>query len=126
MLSKSDNDSVEDGYLRTSEILGLDLSAELVNLSACETVLGKSYMAEGVIGLTRSFLLSGAGGVSATLWPVQDNATAMFMGIFYNYISEDLPVDQDFNETKKEFISGLHGAEYKKPYYWAPFVYYGK
>ena len=66
------------GFLTSTEIMELNIKADFVNLSACETALGKKYLAEGVVGLTGSFLIAGANGVSTTLWPVSDKSTAMF------------------------------------------------
>ena len=57
--------------------------ALLVVLSACETALGKRLDGEGMMGLSRAFLAAGASGVVATLWSVDDAATAHFMKVFY-------------------------------------------
>ena len=45
---------------------------------------------------------------------------------FYNNISRDMPYHMAISETKRDFIDGIYGEDYKDPYYWAPFVYYGK
>jgi CHAT domain-containing protein len=117
--------SKEDGYLRISEVSELNIKADLVNLSACETGLGKIYPGEGVVGLTQAFMLAGANAVSVSLWPVADEATSKFMISMYEKIANGSTYSSALNNTKLEFISGKFGDEYRKPYYWAPFVYYG-
>ncbi|MFZ3071643.1 MAG: CHAT domain-containing tetratricopeptide repeat protein, partial [Thermodesulfobacteriota bacterium] len=117
----------EDGYLKLGEILGLKLNADLVNLSACDTAIGKVYEGEGVVGLTQAFLMAGANGVSVTLWQVADESTARFMVGMYELVNKDgLSYPSAITEMKRRFASGKFGEAYKKPYYWAPFVYYGK
>jgi len=78
----------EDGRLEVHEVLGLTISADLVVLSACETALGSGRLADvppgdDWVGLTRAFLHAGARTVAATLWAVDDHATAVLMGEFY-------------------------------------------
>ena len=72
-----------DGFLRLHEVYNLDWSADLVVLSACQTALGKEIRGEGLLGLTRGFMYGGAPRVIASLWNVNDSATAQFMKRFY-------------------------------------------
>src|SRR6266511_2470030 len=81
-------DGAEDGRLEVHEVFGLNLAAELVVLSACQTGLGSGALADvpagdDWVGLTRAFLHAGARRVMATLWPVDDWATAALMERFY-------------------------------------------
>ena len=81
-------DRGDDGRLEVHEVFGLDLAADLVVLSACQTGLGSGALSDvpagdDWIGLARAFLSAGAGGVIATLWPVQDRASAALMQQFY-------------------------------------------
>lgn len=118
----------EDGYLRVSEVAGLDLNADMVNLSACETGLGKIYGGEGVVGLTQAFLLAGANGLSVSLWQVADESTMRFMVGIYRLVKETgMPYPKAIAEIKRRFIRGEIGqGAYQNPYFWAPFVYYGQ
>ena len=117
----------EDGYLRMGEIAKLDIKADFVNLSACETGLGKIYGGEGVVGLTQSFLLAGANAVSVSLWKVADESTSQFMVSMYDMVQDkDISYAVAMTEVKRRFINGNFGEEYKAPFYWAAFVYYGK
>lgn len=117
----------EDGFLNMSEIINLKLKADLVNLSACETGLGMNYGGEGLVGLTHAFFIAGANSVSASLWQVEDKSTALFMIELYKIVNNNgKTYSEAIADTKRKFISGDFGVEYKNPFYWAPFVYYGK
>lgn len=127
VLSQNNRETGEDGYLRMEEIAGLKLQADFVNLSACETGLGKIYGGEGVVGLTQAFILAGANGLSASLWQVADDSTAKFMVALYDLVQKKgVSYSQGVNEVKRRFIAGEFGDGYRAPYYWAPFVYYGR
>jgi CHAT domain-containing protein/Tfp pilus assembly protein PilF len=130
--------AAEDGYLCMPEIAALDIEAEFVNLSACETGLGKIYAGEGVVGLTQSFLIAGANGLSVSLWQVADESTKEFMvGMYRKVKDEGLSYAEAIREMKLEFLGGApaggaeksgasHSGRYANPFYWAPFVYYGE
>jgi CHAT domain-containing protein/Tfp pilus assembly protein PilF len=123
----SNNNGKEDGYLNAKEINGLRIKADFVCLSACETALGKLYKGEGVVGLTNSFMIAGANGVCVSLWPIADRfSTPRFMSKLYEHIQyENIDYPLAISAVKREFLKGTFGEEFKKPFYWAPFVYYG-
>ena len=73
----------QNGYLRLHDIYNMRLDADLVVLSACQTALGKEIKGEGLVGLTRAFIYAGAPRVVASLWQVNDLATAELMNNFY-------------------------------------------
>ena len=79
----------ENGFLRLFEIYNLDLPADLVVLSACQTALGKEIEGEGLVGLTRGFMYAGASRVMASLWEVNDAATSELMARFYKAMLKD-------------------------------------
>jgi tetratricopeptide (TPR) repeat protein/CHAT domain-containing protein len=121
-----ENNNIEDGYLRMGEISELNLNADFVNLSACETGLGKIYSGEGVVGLSQAFIIAGANGISASLWQVNDKSTAQFMiDVFTLAKTENISYMQAINKAKRLFIEGKHSEKWRSPYYWAPFIYYG-
>ena len=83
VLSLVDKDGKpQNGFLQLQDIYNLNLPADLVVLSACETALGKEISGEGLIGLTRGFMYAGASRVVASLWKVSDVATAKLMAEF--------------------------------------------
>ena len=73
----------QEGFLRLHDLYNLNLPADLVVLSACQTGLGKEVKGEGLIGLTRGFMYAGAARIVASLWKVDDAATAELMKEFY-------------------------------------------
>jgi CHAT domain-containing protein len=73
----------QSGFLGIEDIYNMSLPVDLVVLSACDTALGKDIPGEGLTGLTHAFLYAGASRVLASLWEVEDRATAELMGWFY-------------------------------------------
>ena len=120
------NEINEDGYLRIGEISKLDIKSDFVNLSACNTALGKLYSGEGVVGLIEAFIRAGTKSISASLWKANDISTAKFMAQFYYLIKKHRSsYSEALTDVKRRFIKGDFGNKYKSPYYWAPFVFYG-
>lgn len=121
------NQGKEDGYLCINEISRLNIKADFVNLSACNTGVGKLYGGEGIVGLTQSFLIAGANGISTSLWEVRDESTYLFMAAMYELVEKQgMDYANAITEIKRRFIKGEFGIDYKLPFYWAPFVYYGQ
>lgn len=115
--------SPQEGFLDLQDIYNLDLSADLVVLSACDTALGKEIDGEGMIGLTRGFMYAGAQGVIGTLWKVEDFATAKFMKDFY----------QSLEQNRMSPVQALRHAQlalwkekhWSVPYHWSAFTLQG-
>lgn len=118
------NTGEEDGILQMNEIFNLELAADLVVLSACQTGLGKMVRGEGVVGLTRAFLYAGASSVAVSLWEVNDLSTSEFMEAFYKKMKEGKRKGRALREAKLEMIHSDVPA-YQHPYFWAPFVLIG-
>jgi len=114
----------QDGFLRLHEVYNLQLNADLIVLSACETGLGKEIKGEGLIGLTRGFMYSGAPRVVASLWNVDDLATAELMKLFYQRMLKDgLPAGAALRAAQVELSRQKRWAS---PYFWAGFVLHGE
>jgi CHAT domain-containing protein len=113
-----DPDGREDGVLTGDEIAKLNLNANLVVLSACQTGTGQRTGAEGVVGLSRTFIIAGAKCVCGSLWKVEDNWTQRLMSAFYvKLIAKGLSKPQALRLAKLDLIRD--GAN---PSQWAPFV----
>jgi CHAT domain-containing protein len=111
-----------DGYLRLGDIYKLKLSADLVVLSSCDSALGKDLESEGIIGLPRGFLYAGAKSVIATLWKVNDEATARLMGSLYARIERGESPSSALRGAQLEM---MHDEQWSSPYYWAAFSLQG-
>ncbi len=113
-----------DGFLRLQEIYNLDLPAELVVVSACQTALGAEIKGEGLVGLTQGFMYAGAARVLVSLWNVNDEATAKMMHYFYR----SLLVDQVSPAAALRAAQTALRAErrWQAPFYWAGFVLQGE
>jgi tetratricopeptide (TPR) repeat protein len=112
------------GILEADAVTRLSLNADLVTLSACSTALGKTVAGEGVMGLARSFLIAGARSVAASLWNVNDEATATLMVKLYSGLKAGLPPDEALSAARRLLMRGAN-ERLKDPYYWAPFVLIG-
>ena len=116
-----------DGRLEVREIFGLDLDAELVVLSACQTALGSGSIADvpagdDWVGLTRAFLHAGAGRVLATLWQVDDRSTAQIMERFYREYARDADAVRALGAAQR---SALADPTLAHPFQWASLVMVG-
>jgi CHAT domain-containing protein len=111
------------GDLRAADIARMDLSAHLAVLASCESASGLILSGEGVLGLASAFLSAGVPAVLATLWPVDDDATAHFMKCFYTHLGRGQPVTHALREAQCEMRSRV---ETSHPYYWAGFVLIGE
>jgi CHAT domain-containing protein len=114
----------QDGFLRFYDIYNLKLNADLVVLSACQTALGKEVQGEGLIGLTRGFMYAGAPRVVASLWRVDDRATAELMKRFYQgMLKEGLRPAAALRAAQ---VSMLKEKGWSAPNYWAAFTLQGE
>ncbi len=114
----------EDGVLQVSEIMRLKLNADLVTLSACRTGMGKVVNGEGVLGLTRAFIYAGTRSVVASLWNVNDTATAELMKEFYQNLKRGMSKDEALRQAKLRLLRGKQQT-WHHPYFWASFVLVG-
>jgi len=119
-----ENGKSKDGFLRLHDIYNMKIGADLVVLSACQTALGKDVKGEGLIGLTRGFMYAGAESVVASLWQVEDRATAELMKKFYRAMLKDgLKPAAALRLAQVEMIKE---DRWSNPYYWAAFTLQGE
>jgi CHAT domain-containing protein/tetratricopeptide (TPR) repeat protein len=113
----------QEGSLGLSDVYKLKLDADLVVLSGCETALGREIRGEGLMGLTQGFFYAGAERVMASLWRVEDRATAELMSRFYQAMFKDgLPPAAALRSAQLAIRSD---PRWQDPFYWAPFVLQG-
>ncbi len=112
------------GFVGLPEIYELDLAADLVVLSGCQTALGREVRGEGLMGLTRAFLDAGVPRVVASLWRVEDRATAELMSRFYRGLWRDgLTPAAALREAQRSL---RRDPRYRAPHAWAGFVLQGE
>ncbi len=115
--------ATRDPFLTLPDIYEMRLSADVVVLSACSTAEGRHVPGEGPIGLARGFMYAGAPRVIASLWRVNDMATAELMKRFYRgMLVEGLPAAAALRRAQQQVAAIPRWAS---PYYWAPFVLQG-
>lgn len=115
----------QNGFLRLYDIYNMNLSAELVVLSACQTALGKDVKGEGLVGMTRAFMYAGASRIVASLWRTEDRATAVLMSRFY----ENLLAGKGMSAAaalRKAQLSMWQEKRWQQPRYWAAFTLQGE
>lgn len=111
--------SNEDGILEASEIIPLELNADLVVLSACDSAVGRLQGEEGIANLSRAFLLAGSRTVVSTLWSVDDTAALYLMKRFYVHLRESKPTADALTMAKRDLLKTYAG--HAIPYYWASY-----
>lgn len=138
--------------LTVYELMGTQLNADLVVLSACRTAQGEVTQGDDVLGLTRGLLAAGARSAVTTLWPVDDIATSLFMEQFYQHVRKGVSPAQalrnaqndlrtlskkDIRQRQDNVNRSVRGIEllgadiatsetnYSHPYYWAAFMLVG-
>ena len=144
VLASEPKSSGEDGFLTMSEVQELEINSGLTVLSACDTGSGEYFTGEGVMGLSRGFLIAGSQSVLVSLWPVASQATVKLMELFYANLSngkskaESLRMAQlsmmraykskNVNSRGLIRIKSSTGRLTKSvhPFYWAPFVLIGE
>lgn len=124
ILLNTKNESEEDGVLHLGEIYNLELNAELVVLSACETGLGKLADGEGIIGLARGFKYAGANAMLVSLWPVDDASTSQLMRSFYSKLLDGKAKAEAVRQAKLDMAD--NHMLFSAPYHWAGFILIGE
>lgn len=112
-----------EGFLSAPEVAALDLPAELVVLSACETGLGRELRGEGLVGLTQALFRAGARRSVVSYWKVRERATAELMARFYrNLLAGGLPPASALRAAQ---LSIRSEPGWRSPFFWAGFSLHG-
>jgi len=115
----TDSTAVNNSRLYVNELYNLELNADLVVLSACETGLGELKRGEGVISLARGFTYAGAKSTLTSLWSVNDAQTTKLMESFYTNLKEGMTKGKALRQAKLNY---LKNENLNAPYFWAGFI----
>jgi CHAT domain-containing protein/tetratricopeptide (TPR) repeat protein len=129
VMSQSGVDEHEDGMLEAWEIMNLDLKAEMVILSACETARGRVASGEGMIGLAWAFFVAGCPTTVVSQWPVEVNSMSELMVEFHKKLKPGIE-GRGRSMSRAEALRAaalklMRNPRYRHPFYWAPFVVIG-
>ncbi|MEM9324569.1 MAG: CHAT domain-containing protein [Bacteroidota bacterium] len=120
----SEADTIEDGLLYTYELYNMDIPAEMVVLSACNTGLGELRRGEGVMSLGRAFAYAGCPSIVMSHWSVDDESTSMLMELFYKHLSKGMNKAEALRQAKMDFLEASDPIR-SHPYFWGGFVVIG-
>ena len=123
MLS-DDEGGNEDGLLHTYELYNMNINAELVALSACNTGVGAIQKGEGTMSVARGFAYAGCPNIAMTLWPVSDQATQILMENFYVNLMQGMPKAEALQKAKLKFIESGSGF-ICVPFFWSGLILVG-
>jgi CHAT domain-containing protein len=124
VLSRKDGDPSEDGLLEAWEMKDLDLKADMVILSACETARGKLSSGEGVIGMTWAMFIAGAPTTVASQWKVESSSTTELMLEFHRQLLAKKKVSKA-EALRRASLKVMKTPGFSHPSYWAGFVIVG-
>ena len=124
VFAKDEKDRIEDGLLEAWELKDLDLNADMVVLSACDTARGKVSSGEGVIGMTWAVFIAGAPTTVASQWKVESSSTTELMLEFHRQLLSN-PRISKAEALRRAATKLLRSRNHRHPYYWAGFVLIG-
>lgn len=128
VMARAENDPNDDGLLEAREIMQLNLHADLVVLSACDTARGRFGAGEGMIGMSWSFFVAGVPSMVASQWKVDSASTAKLMIDFHKRLRGEasLRLQSKATALQQAALNLMKDPRYRHPYFWAGFVMIGK
>jgi CHAT domain-containing protein len=124
LLSRTDADADDDGLLEAREVMNLNLRADLVVLSACETARGRIGAGEGVVGISWAFFLAGCRATVVSQWKVSSSVTSELMVGFYRQLKKSGGRSKA-NSLRTAALELMKSGRYRHPFYWAGFIIVG-
>lgn len=115
----------EDNLLYVSDLYNLELDADMVTLSACESGVGELRRGEGFLSLARGFFYSGASSICSTLWKINDASSTILMNAFYKHLAKGDAKDLALQKAQVQFLNANRQNALVHPYYWSGFVISG-
>lgn len=123
ILTLVDQPKDQDGFLRMSEVMGrLNLSADVVALTACKSGLGHRTSGEGTMGMGRAFQYAGAKCVLMSLWSVSEAGSVKLVESFFKHVKDGKNKLEALRLARQE----IRQSGYDHPFYWAPFILVGE
>lgn len=127
VMARDKNDPTDDGLLEAREIMRLDLRADLVVLSACQTARGRFGAGEGIVGMSWAFFVAGVPSMVASQWKVDSASTAKLMIDFHKRLkAEGSTPGKKATALQQAALSLMKDPRYRHPYFWAGFVMIGR
>jgi CHAT domain-containing protein len=124
MLFTDIDDRPEDGLLRTYEVYGLPLRAEMIVLSSCNSGSGRLSNGEGILSLARGFLYSGSKSVVMSMWEIEDKSGTEIIINFYGNLLKGMSKSKALKKARREYLAGANQLR-SHPYFWSTLVIYG-
>ncbi len=124
LVFSEDGTAAEDDFLHVYELMQMDLQADLVVLSACETGFGKFEQGEGVMSLARAFMYTGSKSLLMSLWQVNDQATAALMQSFYQNLAKGQNKAVALQRARIDYLQQAQGLS-AHPAFWSAFIQLG-
>lgn len=127
VMARVDNDLNDDGLLEAREIMQLDLHADLVVLSACQTARGRIGAGEGMIGMSWAFFVAGVPTMVVSQWKVDSASTATLMIGFHRRLKDQTGSEGETkaNALRQAALELMKEPRYRHPFFWAGFVMIG-
>lgn len=113
----------QEEVMHAYELYNMDLNADLVVLSACNTGIGKIIKGEGVISLARAFRHAGVPNIIMSQWAADDETASKIMTLFYDYLASGLPKAKALTQAKVDYLES--NSRKVHPYFWGSFVLVG-
>lgn len=124
LIFSHENDTIEDGFLKTYEVYGIPLKAKMVVLSSCNTGTGLFYSGEGILSLARGFIYSGSQSVVMSMWEIEDKSGTEIVKMFYKNLKEGYPKSLALKKARMDFLKNADQLR-SHPYFWSTLVIYG-
>jgi len=121
-LTLLDQPKGKDGFLRMTEVMGLQLNADVVALTACQTGVGRRISGEGTMNMGRAFQYAGAKSVLMSMWSVAEISSVKLVESFFKRLKEGKSKLEALTLARKE----IREAGYDHPFFWAPFILVGE
>lgn len=113
--------------LYTNEVASMDLShTSLVFLSACETNFGSTSRSEGVLSISRAFMLAGCQNIVSSLWKAEDKVAAYLSAEFYRNVENGMSYSQALQLSKLKLLSDPQMSQFQHPYFWSNLMLVGE